>query len=42
MSAIPFPAPPADSETVIALRDEVRAFLKEHLKDRSPLRRSDS
>ncbi len=42
MSAIPFPAPPADSEAVLALRSEVRAFLKEQLKDRSPQRRSDS
>ena len=32
MSAIPFPAPPADSEAVVALRAEFRAFLAEQLK----------
>jgi alkylation response protein AidB-like acyl-CoA dehydrogenase len=42
MTAIPFPAPPADSEAVIALRAEVRAFLAEHLADHTPLQRSDN
>ncbi|WP_374529102.1 acyl-CoA dehydrogenase family protein [Novosphingobium sp.] len=42
MSAIPFPAPPEDSEAVVALRAEFRAFLAEQLKDRSPLGRSES
>ncbi len=42
MSAIPFPAPPADSETVIALRAEVRAFLAEELASRTDRQRSDS
>lgn len=42
MSAIPFPAPPADSEAVIALRAEFRAFLAEQLKDRTPRQRSDN
>jgi len=42
MSAIPFPAPPADSAAVVALRAEFRAFLAEQLKDRSPRQRSDN
>ena len=42
MSAIPFPAPPADSDAVIALRAEFRAFLAEQLKDRTPRQRSDN
>mgnify|MGYP000939580354 CR=1 FL=1 len=42
MSAIPFPAPPADSPEVIALRAEFRAFLDEHLGHRSPRQRSDN
>ena len=42
MSAIPFPAPPADSEAVVALRAEFRAFLAEQLKDRTPRQRSDN
>ncbi|MBK6802491.1 MAG: acyl-CoA dehydrogenase family protein [Novosphingobium sp.] len=42
MSAIPFSAPPADSETVIALRAEVRAFLAEELASRTDRQRSDS
>lgn len=42
MTAIPFPAPPADSAEVIALRSEVRAFLDQQLKDRTPRQRSDN
>ncbi len=42
MTAIPFPAPPADSAEVIALRAEFRAFLDEQLKDRTPRQRSDN
>ena len=42
MSAIPFPAPPLDSEAVIALRAEVRAFLAEELASRTDRQRSDS
>lgn len=42
MSAIPFPAPPADSDAVVALRAEFRDFLAEQLKDRSPRQRSDN
>lgn len=42
MSAIPFPAPPADSDAVIALRAEFRAFLAEQLKNRTPRQRSDN
>lgn len=42
MSAIPFPAPPADSEAVIALRAEVRAFLAEEMATRTDRQRSDS
>ncbi|MEY4239454.1 MAG: hypothetical protein RL339_2055 [Pseudomonadota bacterium] len=42
MSAIPFPAPPADTDAVIALRSEVRAFLDQQLKDRTPRQRSDN
>lgn len=40
MSAIPFPAPPADSEAVVALRAEVRAFLAEEMANRTPVMRS--
>jgi alkylation response protein AidB-like acyl-CoA dehydrogenase len=42
MSAIPFPAPPADTAEVLALREEFRAFLAVQLKDRSPRQRSDN
>lgn len=42
MTAIPFPAPPADSAEVIALRGTFRAFLDEQLKDRTPRQRSDN
>lgn len=42
MSAIPFPAPPADTDEVLALRDEFRAFLAVQLKDRTPRQRSDN
>lgn len=42
MSAIPFPAPPADSDAVLALRAEVREFLAIELAGRSALQRSDN
>jgi alkylation response protein AidB-like acyl-CoA dehydrogenase len=42
MSAIPFPAPPADSEAVLTLRTEFRAFLDRELAGRSPRKRSDN
>ena len=42
MSAIPFPAPPADSAEVIALRAEVRAFLAEEMASRTDRQRSDN
>jgi alkylation response protein AidB-like acyl-CoA dehydrogenase len=42
MSAIPFPAPIADSEAVLALRTEFRAFLDRELKYRTPRQRSDN
>lgn len=42
MTTIPFPCPPADGAEVIALRDEVRAFLARELATRSPRRRSDN
>jgi len=42
MSAIPFLAPPADSEAVVALREEFRAFLGVQLAGRSPRQRSDN
>ena len=42
MSAIPFPAPPADSAEVIALRGTFRAFLDQQLGDRTPRQRSDN
>jgi alkylation response protein AidB-like acyl-CoA dehydrogenase len=42
MSAIPFPAPPADNAEVIALRAEFRAFLTRELASRSPRQRSDN
>ena len=42
MTAIPFPRPPADSEAVIALRQEFRSFLDETLAGRSPRQRSDN
>ena len=42
MSAIPFPAPPLDSDEVLALRTEFRAFLDKHLGHRTPRQRSDN
>jgi alkylation response protein AidB-like acyl-CoA dehydrogenase len=42
MTAIPFPAPPADSAEVIALRAEFRAFLDQQLASRTPRQRSDN
>ena len=42
MSAIPFPAPVADSAAVLALRTEFRAFLDRELKERTPRQRSDN
>ncbi len=42
MSAIPFPAPPVDSDEVLALRAEFRAFLNKHLGHRTPRQRSDN
>jgi alkylation response protein AidB-like acyl-CoA dehydrogenase len=42
MSAIPFPAPPADSAEVIVLRSEFRAFLERELATRTPHQRSDN
>lgn len=42
MSKIPFPAPPADSAEVIALRSEFRAFLAEQLASRTARQRSDN
>ena len=42
MTAIPFPAPPADSGEVIALRAEFRAFLDQQLASRTPRQRSDN
>lgn len=42
MSAIPFPAPPADGAAVLSLRAEFRAFLDRELKDRTPRQRSDN
>jgi alkylation response protein AidB-like acyl-CoA dehydrogenase len=42
MSAIPFPAPPADNEAVLALRAEFRAFLDRELASRTPRQRSDN
>ncbi len=42
MSAIPFPAPPADSAEVLALRSEFRLFLDRLLGHRSPRQRSDN
>ena len=40
MTNIPFPAPPADSAEVLALRSEFRAFLDRLLGHRSPRQRS--
>ncbi len=42
MSAIPFSAPPADSEAVLSLRTEFRAFLERELTNRTPRQRSDN
>ena len=42
MTSIPFPSPPADTEEVLALRTEFRAFLDRELADRSPRARSDN
>ena len=42
MTSIPFPSPPADTEAVLALRSEFRAFLDRELADRSPRARSDN
>ena len=42
MSTIPFPRPPADTDAVLALRTEFRAFLDCELAGRSPRARSDN
>ncbi|HNJ48787.1 MAG TPA: acyl-CoA dehydrogenase family protein, partial [Novosphingobium sp.] len=42
MTMIPFPAPPADSAEVLALRGEFRSFLDKLLGHRSPRQRSDN
>ena len=42
MTSIPFPSPPADSDAVLALRTEFRAFLDRELASRSPRARSDN
>ena len=42
MTSIPFPSPPADTEAVLALRAEFRAFLDRELADLSPRARSDN
>ena len=42
MSTIPFPRPPADTDAVLALRTEFRAFLDRELAERSPRARSDN
>ncbi len=42
MTAIPFPSPPADTDAVLALRSEFRAFLDEQLEGRSSRQRSDN
>ena len=42
MTAIPFPRPPADTDAVVALRTEFRAFLAKELAGRSPRARSDN
>ncbi len=42
MSAIPFPSPPADSDAVLALRAEFRAFLAAQLAGRNARQRSDN
>ena len=42
MSSIPFHSPPADTDAVLALRTEFRAFLDRELADRSPRARSDN
>ncbi len=42
MTAIPFPSPPADTDAVLALRSEFRAFLAEQLAGRSSRQRSDN
>ena len=40
--SIPFPRPPADTDAVLALRTEFRAFLDRELAGRSPRARSDN
>ena len=42
MTSIPFPSPPADTNEVLALRAEFRAFLDRELAGRSPRARSDN
>ena len=42
MTNIPFLSPPADTDAVLALRTEFRAFLDRELADRSPRARSDN
>ncbi len=42
MTSIPFPSPPADTDAVLALRTEFRAFLDRELAGRSPRARSDN
>ncbi len=42
MSSIAFPRPPADTEAVLALRTEFRAFLDKELAGHSPRARSDN
>jgi len=42
MTKISFPSPPPDSDTVLALRTEFRAFLERQLHLRTPRQRSDS
>ena len=42
MTSIPFPSPPADTDAVLALRMEFRAFLNRELAGRSPRARSDN
>ena len=42
MTSIPFPSPPADTDEVLALRTEFRAFLDRELAGRSPRARSDN
>ena len=42
MQALAFATPPATTETAEALRQEVRDFLSEELRDRSPQSRAES